>query len=227
MNRTILHLSLLACLCLLLCLMLWGVTGTKADHAAQEGQNKTAGDACSPPLYKIGNKTLLEYIEKVDRELGQDPDYADRGISIYCHSYASGRGVDSLRYDITYATIDYLPLPPFILCDSINGKPVTVYFLDFMKKYSEFYMSPEQTVEILKTSIPDKEYRYILGRLREQSELQRESDRKWGKKTERGKDPKLDENAMTIFISQSTFKSYTLVFDNCQNLLRFTKNWYE
>ena len=58
--------------------------------------------------------------------------------------------MDSLRYDITYTVINFLPTFPFILCDSIQGKPVVLFFSDFSTSGPEFYIPAEENLALLK-----------------------------------------------------------------------------
>ena len=116
--------------------------------------------------HRIRNKVLREHIEQFEQRHGQDPDHAQRGISVFCQSYHSGRQLDSLRYDITYTVINFLPTFPFILCDSIQGKPVVLFFPDFSTSGPEFYIPPQQTRKMLKGNIPKEDYRSNLNRFR-------------------------------------------------------------
>lgn len=95
--------------------------------------------------HRIRNKVLREHIEQFEQRHGQDPDHAQRGISVFCQSYHSGRQLDSLRYDITYTVINFLPTFPFILCDSIQGKPVVLFFPDFPPQVPNFTSRPKKT----------------------------------------------------------------------------------
>ncbi len=177
--------------------------------------------------HRIRNKVLREHIEQFEQRHGQDPDHAQRGISVFCQSYHSGRQLDSLRYDITYTVINFLPTFPFILCDSIQGKPVVLFFPDFSTSGPEFYIPAEENLELLKGHIPKEDYRSILKRLRVQRELIRKDYQKALRKGGKDSPAPMDEDDFLLLVCVSDYPTLTLVFDGEQNLLRSFKNWYD
>ena len=134
MNRTLLFWSIALCFCLVLGLAL----GTAANEVFDQEQTQAAlADTLPMPAvpHRIRNKVLREHIEQFEQRHGQDPDHAQRGISVFCQSYHSGRQLDSLRYDITYTVINFLPTFPFILCDSIQDN-MNRYAYTFLHLYA-------------------------------------------------------------------------------------------
>ncbi len=226
MNRTLLFWSIALCFCLVLGLAL----GTAANEVADQEQTQAAlADTLPMPAvpHRIRNKVLREHIEQFEQRHGQDPDHAQRGISVFCQSYHSGRQLDSLRYDITYTVINFLPTFPFILCDSIQGKPVVLFFPDFSTSGPEFYIPAEENLELLKGHIPKEDYRSIRKRLRVQRELIRKDYQKALRKGGKDSPAPMDEDDFMVLVCVSDYPTLTLVFDGEQNLLRSFKNWYD
>lgn len=226
MNRTLLFWSIALCFCLVLGLAL----GTAANEVFDQEQTQAAlADTLPMPAvpHRIRNKVLREHIEQFEQRHGQDPDHAQRGISVFCQSYHSGRQLDSLRYDITYTVIDFLPTFPFILCDSIQGKPVVLFFPDFSTSGPEFYIPAEENLELLKGHIPKEDYRSIRKRLRVQRELIRKDYQKALRKGGKDSPAPMDEDDFMVLVCVSDYPTLTLVFDGEQNLLRSFKNWYD
>ena len=226
MNRTLLFWSIALCFCLVLGLAL----GTAANEVADQEQTQAAlADTLPMPAvpHRIRNKVLREHIEQFEQRHGQDPDHAQRGISVFCQSYHSGRQLDSLRYDITYTVIDFLPTCPFILCDSIQGKPVVLFFPDFSTSGPEFYIPAEENLELLKGHIPKEDYLSIRKRLRVQRELIRKDYQKALRKGGKDSPAPMDEDDFMVLVCVSDYPTLTLVFDGEQNLLRSFKNWYD
>lgn len=135
--------------------------------------------------------------------------------------------MDSLRYDITYTVINFLPTFPFILCDSIQGKPVVLFFSDFSTSGPEFYIPAEENLELLKGHIPKEDYRSIRKRLRVQRELIRKDYQKALRKGGKDSPAPMDEDDFLLLVCVSDYPTLTLVFDGEQNLLRSFKNWYD
>lgn len=226
MNRTLLFWSIALCFCLVLGLAL----GTAANEVFDQEQTQAAlADTLPMPAvpHRIRNKVLREHIEQFEQRHGQDPDHAQRGISVFCQSYHSGRQLDSLRYDITYTVINFLPTCPFILCDSIQGKPVVLFFPDFSTSGPEFYIPAEENLELLKGHIPKEDYRSIRKRLRVQRELIRKDYQKALRKGGKDSPAPMDEDDFMVLVCVSDYPTLTLVFDGEQNLLRSFKNWYD
>lgn len=226
MNRTLLFWSIALCFCLVLGLAL----GTAANEVFDQEQTQAAlADTLPMPAvpHRIRNKVLREHIEQFEQRHGQDPDHAQRGISVFCQSYHSGRQLDSLRYDITYTVIDFLPTCPFILCDSIQGKPVVLFFPDFSTSGPEFYIPAEENLELLKGHIPKEDYLSIRKRLRVQRELIRKDYQKALRKGGKDSPAPMDEDDFLLLVCVSDYPTLTLVFDGEQNLLRSFKNWYD
>lgn len=226
MNRTLLFWSIALCFCLVLGLAL----GTAANEVFDQEQTQAAlADTLPMPAvpHRIRNKVLREHIEQFEQRHGQDPDHAQRGISVFCQSYHSGRQLDSLRYDITYTVINFLPTFPFILCDSIQGKPVVLFFPDFSTSGPEFYIPAEENLELLKGHIPKEDYRSIRKRLRVQRELIRKDYQKALRKGGKDSPAPMDEDDFMVLVCVSDYPTLTLVFDGEQNLLRSFKNWYD
>lgn len=226
MNRTLLFWSIALCFCLVLGLAL----GTAANEVSDQEQTQAAlADTLPMPAvpHRIRNKVLREHIEQFEQRHGQDPDHAQRGISVFCQSYHSGRQLDSLRYDITYTVINFLPTFPFILCDSIQGKPVVLFFPDFSTSGPEFYIPAEENLELLKGHIPKEDYLSIRKRLRVQRELIRKDYRKALRKGGKDSPAPMDEDDFMVLVCVSDYPTLTLVFDGEQNLLRSFKNWYD
>lgn len=226
MNRTLLFWSIALCFCLVLGLAL----GTAANEVADQEQTQAAlADTLPMPAvpHRIRNKVLREHIEQFEQRHGQDPDHAQRGISVFCQSYHSGRQLDSLRYDITYTVINFLPTFPFILCDSIQGKPVVLFFPDFSTSGPEFYIPAEENLELLKGHIPKEDYLSIRKRLRVQRELIRKDYQKALRKGGKDSPAPMDEDDFMVLVCVSDYPTLTLVFDGEQNLLRSFKNWYD
>lgn len=226
MNRTLLFWSIALCFCLVLGLAL----GTAANEVFDQEQTQAAlADTLPMPAvpHRIGNKVLREHIEQFEQRHGQDPDHAQRGISVFCQSYHSGRQLDSLRYDITYTVINFLPTCPFILCDSIQGKPVVLFFPDFSTSGPEFYIPAEENLELLKGHIPKEDYLSIRKRLRVQRELIRKDYQKALRKGGKDSPAPMDEDDFMVLVCVSDYPTLTLVFDGEQNLLRSFKNWYD
>lgn len=226
MNRTLLFWSIALCFCLVLGLAL----GTAVNEVFDQEQTQAAlADTLPMPAvpHRIGNKVLREHIEQFEQRHGQDPDHAQRGISVFCQSYHSGRQLDSLRYDITYTVIDFLPTCPFILCDSIQGKPVVLFFPDFSTSGPEFYIPAEENLELLKGHIPKEDYLSIRKRLRVQRELIRKDYQKALRKGGKDSPAPMDEDDFMVLVCVSDYPTLTLVFDGEQNLLRSFKNWYD
>ncbi len=226
MNRTLLFWSIALCFCLVLGLAL----GTAANEVFDQEQTQAAlADTLPMPAvpHRIRNKVLREHIEQFEQRHGQDPDHAQRGISVFCQSYHSGRQLDSLRYDITYTVIDFLPTCPFILCDSIQGKPVVLFFPDFSTSGPEFYIPAEENLELLKGHIPKEDYLSIRKRLRVQRELIRKDYQKALRKGGKDSPAPMDEDDFMVLVCVSDYPTLTLVFDGEQNLLRSFKNWYD
>ena len=224
MNRTLFFWSIGLCFCLVLAL------GTAANEVSDQEQTQAAlADTLPMPAvpHRIRNKVLREHIEQFEQRHGQDPDHAQRGISVFCQSYHSGRQLDSLRYDITYTVINFLPTFPFILCDSIQGKPVVLFFPDFSTSGPEFYIPAEENLELLKGHIPKEDYRSILKRLRVQRELIRKDYQKALRKGGKDSPAPMDEDDFLLLVCVSDYPTLTLVFDGEQNLLRSFKNWYD
>ena len=206
--------------------------GPGTGHGGQRGIRPGANLGCPrrhmPAVpHRIRNKVLREHIEQFEQRHGQDPDHAQRGISVFCQSYHSGRQLDSLRYDITYTVINFLPTFPFILCDSIQGKPVVLFFPDFSTSGPEFYIPAEENLELLKGHIPKEDYRSILKRLRVQRELIRKDYQKALRKGGKDSPAPMDEDDFLLLVCVSDYPTLTLVFDGEQNLLRSFKNWYD
>ncbi len=226
MNRTLLFWSIALCFCLVLGLAL----GTAANEVFDQEQTQAAlADTLPMPAvpHRIRNKVLREHIEQFEQRHGQDPDHAQRGISVFCQSYHSGRQLDSLRYDITYTVINFLPTCPFILCDSIQGKPVVLFFPDFSTSGPEFYIPAEENLELLKGHIPKEDYLSIRKRLRVQRELIRKDYQKALRKGGKDSPAPMDEDDFMVLVCVSDYPTLTLVFDGEQNLLRSFKNWYD
>lgn len=226
MNRTLLFWSIALCFCLVLGLAL----GTAANEVFDQEQTQAAlADTLPMPAvpHRIRNKVLREHIEQFEQRHGQDPDHAQRGISVFCQSYHSGRQLDSLRYDITYTVINFLPTCPFILCDSIQGKPVVLFFPDFSTSGPEFYIPAEENLELLKGHIPKEDYLSIRKRLRVQRELIRKDYQKALRKGGKDSPAPMDEDDFLLLVCVSDYPTLTLVFDGEQNLLRSFKNWYD
>ena len=226
MNRTLLFWSIALCFCLVLGLAL----GTAVNEVFDQEQTQAAlADTLPMPAvpHRIRNKVLREHIEQFEQRHGQDPDHAQRGISVFCQSYHSGRQLDSLRYDITYTVIDFLPTCPFILCDSIQGKPVVLFFPDFSTSGPEFYIPAEENLELLKGHIPKEDYLSIRKRLRVQRELIRKDYQKALRKGGKDSPAPMDEDDFMVLVCVSDYPTLTLVFDGEQNLLRSFKNWYD
>ena len=226
MNRTLFFWSIGLCFCLVLGLAL----GTTANEVSDQEQTQAALADTLPMSavpHRIRNKVLREHIEQFEQRHGQDPDHAQRGISVFCQSYHSGRQLDSLRYDITYTVINFLPTFPFILCDSIQGKPVVLFFPDFSTSGPEFYIPAEENLELLKGHIPKEDYRSILKRLRVQRELIRKDYQKALRKGGKNSPAPMDEDDFLLLVCVSDYPTLTLVFDGEQNLLRSFKNWYD
>lgn len=226
MNRTLFFWSIGLCFCLVLGLAL----GTAVNEVSDQEQTQAAlADTLPIPAvpHRIRNKVLREHIEQFEQRHGQDPDLAQRGISVFCQSYHSGRQLDSLRYDITYTVINFLPTCPFILCDSIQGKPVVLFFPDFSTTGPEFYIPAEENLELLKGHIPKEDYRSILKRLRGQRELIRKDYQKALRKGGKDSPAPMDEDDFLLLVCVSDYPTLTLVFDGEQNLLRSFKNWYD
>ena len=226
MNRTLLFWSIALCFCLVLGLAL----GTAANEVFDQEQTQAAlADTLPMPAvpHRIRNKVLREHIEQFEQRHGQDPDHAQRGISVFCQSYHSGRQLDSLRYDITYTVINFLPTFPFILCDSIQGKPVVLFFPDFSTSGPEFYIPAEENLELLKGHIPKEDYLSIRKRLRVQRELIRKDYQKALRKGGKDSPAPMDEDDFLLLVCVSDYPTLTLVFDGEQNLLRSFKNWYD
>ena len=226
MNRTLFFWSIGLCFCLVLVLAL----GTAANEVSDQEQTQAAlADTLPMPAvpHRIRNKVLREHIEQFEQRHGQDPDHAQRGISVFCKSYHSGRQLDSLRYDITYTVINFLPTFPFILCDSIQGKPVVLFFPDFSTSGPEFYIPAEENLELLKGHIPKEDYRSILKRLRVQRELIRKDYQKALRKGGKNSPAPMDEDDFLLLVCVSDYPTLTLIFDGEQNLLRSFKNWYD
>ena len=226
MNRTLFFWSIGLCFCLVLVLAL----GTAANEVSDQEQTQAAlADTLPMPAvpHRIRNKVLREHIEQFEQRHGQDPDHAQRGISVFCQSYHSGRQLDSLRYDITYTVINFLPTFPFILCDSIQGKPVVLFFPDFSTSGPEFYIPAEENLELLKGHIPKEDYRSILKRLRVQRELIRKDYQKALRKGGKNSPAPMDEDDFLLLVCVSDYPTLTLIFDGEQNLLRSFKNWYD
>lgn len=226
MNRTLLFWSIALCFCLVLGLAL----GTAANEVFDQEQTQAAlADTLPMPAvpHRIRNKVLREHIEQFEQRHGQDPDHAQRGISVFCQSYHSGRQLDSLRYDITYTVINFLPTFPFILCDSIQGKPVVLFFPDFSTSGPEFYIPAEENLELLKGHIPKEDYLSIRKRLRVQRELIRKDYQKALRKGGKDSPAPMDEDDFMVLVCVSDYPTLTLVFDGEQNLLRSFKNWYD
>ncbi len=226
MNRTLFFWSIGLCFFLVLGLAL----GTAANEVSDQEQTQAAlADTLPMPAvpHRIGNKVLREHIEQFEQRHGQDPDHAQRGISVFCQSYHSGRQLDSLRYDITYTVINFLPTFPFILCDSIQGKPVVLFFPDFSTSGPEFYIPAEENLELLKGHIPKEDYRSIRKRLRVQRELIRKDYQKALRKGGKDSPAPMDEDDFLLLVCVSDYPTLTLVFDGEQNLLRSFKNWYD
>ncbi len=222
MNRTLLFWSIALCFCLAL--------GTAANEVFDQEQTQAAlADTLPMPAvpHRIRNKVLREHIEQFEQRHGQDPDHAQRGISVFCQSYHSGRQLDSLRYDITYTVINFLPTCPFILCDSIQGKPVVLFFPDFSTSGPEFYIPAEENLELLKGHIPKEDYLSIRKRLRVQRELIRKDYQKALRKGGKDSPAPMDEDDFMVLVCVSDYPTLTLVFDGEQNLLRSFKNWYD
>ena len=226
MNRTLLFWSIALCFCLVLGLAL----GTAANEVFDQEQTQAAlADTLPMPAvpHRIRNKVLREHIEQFEQRHGQDPDHAQRGISVFCQSYHSGRQLDSLRYDITYTVINFLPTCPFILCDSIQGKPVVLFFPDFSTSGPEFCIPAEENLELLKGHIPKEDYLSIRKRLRVQRELIRKDYQKALRKGGKDSPAPMDEDDFMVLVCVSDYPTLTLVFDWEQNLLRSFKNWYD